>query len=391
MAKAIGRADWFAYFPEDYRWSAAVSMACSVSYWGGASMGEIDQVGKRLKDKVGDDEAWFDEWTGMGDRVRRLGLAAERKGNRLTAAALLKRACTYYQLGERFRTPKDRKALSAYRKSLDSFARFAGLVDSPKIERVEIPFEGGAALPAWLVHAQNTKKAKPPVVVFFDGLDVTKEIQYMLGVEDLIRRGMSVLIVDAPGNGESIRFRKLYLRYDHEVAGAAALDYLETRDDVNAKRAGVMGISLGGYYAPRNASMEKRFKACVGWGAEPDYHERWKRRIEAAYKSALSVPPHHILWILNAKTVEEALEKLEDFRLDGVVQKMRCPYLLVHGEDDQQVSLEAARALFRLVGSKDKTLRVFRNEEGGAQHCQMDNVPLAVPYICDWLAEKLKA
>ena len=195
MAKAIGRADWFAYFPEDYRWSAAVSMACSVSYWGGATMGEIDQAGKRLKEVVGDDEAWFDEWTGMGDRVRRLGLAAERKGNDLTAATLFKRACTYYQLGERFRTPKDRKALGAYRKSLDCFERFTKLTDTPRIERVEIPFEGDATLPAWLVHAENTKKAKPPRGVFRG-----RRVQY---------------ISMASSTSAMIK------------AGAAALDYLE--------------------------------------------------------------------------------------------------------------------------------------------------------------------
>lgn len=391
MTEAVRKAGWFAYFPDNYRWSAAISMLCSTSCWGAAVMGEIDQVGRRLAARVGDDALWFREWVRMGDRMRRLGMAAEREKRGLTAAAFYKRACTYYQAGERFRTPKDRRALGAYRKALDCFMRFARLTDRPRVERVEIPFEKGRSLPGLFVHAENTRRAKPPAVVFFDGLDVTKELQYMLGTEDLVRRGISVLLVDAPGNGEAIRFRKLYLRHDHEVAGAAALDYLETRPDVNAKRVAVMGISLGGYYAPRNASLERRFKACVGWGVEPDYHERWRKRIAASFKTALSVPSHHIQWILNAKSLEEALGKLEPFRLDGVVQKMRCPYLLVHGEDDQQVPLESARALFRMVGSKDKTLKVFTGSEGGAQHCQMDNAPLAAAFIHDWLKEKLGA
>lgn len=391
MAKAVGKAPWFAYFPENYRWSAAISMLYSSSYWGAAVMGEIDQVGRRLKNKVGDDRAWFREWVRMADHMRGLGMAAQRRKNHLTAAAFFKRACMYYQLGERFRTPKDKAALAAYRKSLDCFRRFACLTDRPRIEHVEIPYERGKKLPGILVHAENTRKARPPAVVFFDGLDVSKEVQYMLGTEDLIRRGISCLAVDGPGNGESIRFRNLHLRYDHEVAGSAALDYLETRKDVNAKRVGVMGISLGGYYAPRNASMEKRFKACVAWGAEPDYYDQWRRRLAAMFKTALSVRSHHILWILNVKTMDEALEKLKDFRLDGVVQKMRCPFLLVHGEDDQQSLPPRARAQFRMVGSKDKTLKIFKNSEGGAQHCQMDNVPLGASYIHDWLKEKLKA
>ena len=89
--------------------------------------------------------------------------------------------------------------------------------------------------------------------------------------------------------------------------------------------------------------------------------------------------------------MDQALEKLEGFKLGGVVEKMRCPFLLVHGQDDQQISMSVARKLYNAVGSKDKTLRVFTGKEGGAQHCQMDNVTLAVSCITDWLKEKLGA
>ena len=65
--------------------------------------------------------------------------------------------------------------------------------------------------------------------------------------------------------------------------------------------------------------MEKRFKACVAWGAIWDYYATWKKRIDQRFKTELSVPGHHIEWILNAKNLGDALEKLEGFRLDGVV------------------------------------------------------------------------
>ena len=103
------------------------------------------------------------------------------------------------------------------------------------------------------------------------------------------------------------------------------------------------------------------------------------------------MPEHHLSWIFNVKTTDEALEKLEGFKLDGVVQKMRCPFLLVHGEDDQQISASVARKLFKAVGSKDKTFKIFTGKEGGAQHCQADNTPLGTTYIFDWLKKKLKA
>ena len=113
---------------------------------------------------------------------------------------------------------------------------------------------------------------------------------------------MSVVVPDTPGVGESIRFRKNFLRYDYEVAGSAIIDWLEKRKDVNAKKVGIMASSLGGYYSPRSASMEKRIKACVAWGAIWDYHRIWKKRIDAAFKIQLPSPGNHLAWSFNVKT-----------------------------------------------------------------------------------------
>ena len=143
-----------------------------------------------------------------------------------------------------------------------------------------MPFEG-KSLPGYFVHAQNPKSARTPCVVFFDGLDVTKEIQFIAGVPDLIKRGISVLVMDGPGTGEAIRFRGLVLRHDYEKAGGACIDFLEKRSDVDPKKIGIVAISLGGYYAPRCASLDHRFAACIAWGAIWDYHAVWKGRIEA--------------------------------------------------------------------------------------------------------------
>src|SRR5262249_13299013 len=120
----------------------------------------------------------------------------------------------------------------------------------------------------------------------------------------------------------AIRFRGLVLRHDYEKAGSACIDFLEQRDDVDGKKIGIVAISLGGYYAPRCAALEPRFAACIAWGAIWDYHAVWKRRVEAQFKASLSVPGHHIVWILGATTLEDALQRLEPFKLDGVVQKM---------------------------------------------------------------------
>src|SRR5688572_9903534 len=226
---------YFMYFPGNYRWSAAfVNMIGSIAY-GGAEMGELHKIGRLLKDKAPeDDQAWFDACLKVAEGVRAYAEKWDKGGYRPSAAHAYLRACNYYQMAERFRTPKDEKALAIFKTGVRCFHRFAKLTDV-NIELVEVPFEGGS-LPGYFVRAQNAKSRRTPCVVFFDGLDVTKEIQYMRGVPDLIKRGISVLVMDGPGTGEAIRFRGHYLRHDYEVAGSACMDYLEKREDVDAKK-----------------------------------------------------------------------------------------------------------------------------------------------------------
>jgi len=379
---------YFMYFPGNYRWSAAfINMIGSIAY-GGAEMGELHKIGRMLKDKgAEDDAAWFEACVKVADGVRGYAEKWEKEGHRFSAAHAYLRACNYYQMAERFRTPKDKVGLDAYRRGVACFHRHVALTDL-KVEIVEVPYEGGS-LPGYFVHAQNAKSKRAPCVVFFDGLDVTKEIQFVRGVADLARRGISCLVMDGPGTGEAIRFRGFVLRHDYEVAGSACIDFLEKRADVDPKKIGVVAISLGGYYAPRCAAMEPRFAACIAWGAQWDYYATWKKRIDASFKTSLSVPGHHIMWILGVDSLDAALKALEPFRLDGVMQKMRCPFLLVHGADDEQIPLADARKQFDACGSKDKTFRVYTAEEGGAQHCQRDYLTLVVAEMWNWFEEKL--
>jgi dienelactone hydrolase len=378
------------YFPDNYRWSAEMMALLSTAPYGGPDIAEIDRAGRKLRAHVGDDEAWFRVMREEGEVLDRRAQNAEGKGQKLTAAATYLRACSLYQHAEHFRQPKDDAALEVFKRSLDCFRRFATLTDRPRIEFVDLPFDGGA-FPALFMHAENTKADRTPCVVRFPGFDTQKELQFFRGITDITRRGMSVLIVDGPGSGEALRFRNLLLRADYEVAGSAAINYLEKRKDVDANRIGIVALSLGGYFAPRCAAYDSRFKACVAWGAIWDYHETWRQRIERLRNASLSVPPHHLLWVTGTDDYEEALGRIEGFRLDGVAQKVQCPFLLTHGTEDEQVPLADARKLFDAIGSKDKTLRIFDAEEGGAQHCQRDYLTLVSAVIADWLVEKLCA
>ncbi len=378
----------FEYFPEHYRWSHGILLALSSAPWGGGEIDEIHRTGARLRVRMGDDQAWFEEWRRTGERVERVGRERAEAGHDVAAARYLLRAAHYYHVGERFLQPKSPEGLAAYRRGVDCFRDAASRLRHPRIEPVEVPYER-TSLPALLVHPEGGS-GPSPAMVFLDGFDITKEIQYFKGVPDLAARGIGCLIVDGPGNGEAIRFRHLPLHHETERYATACWEYLAKRPEIDPARIGVMAISLGGYYAPRAAAFEKRFAACIAWGAQWDYYATWKERLDRLARGevlALSVPPEHLCWVFGVETTDAALAKLEGFRLDGVVQQIECPFLLTHGEGDRQIPLALARKCFDAVGSKRKTFKVFTREEGGYHHCQSDNLSIGTSYMWDWLEE----
>ena len=384
----------FMYFPDNYRWSHGMLGALSTAPWGGAEIDEVHRIGLRIKDHLGDDQVWFREWTGEAERLEAIGNEKAAAGHAHSASAYLLRAALYAQIGERFLHPKTEASQASYKRSVEVFRKAAGLMARPRMENVEVPYEG-VTLPGILVHGDPVpgRKGKAPVMLFLDGFDITKEMQYFKGIPSLTARGISVLMLDGPGNGEAIRFRNLPLHYQTERHAGAAYDYLAARPEFDPKRIGIMALSLGGYYAPRAASMDQRFACCISWGPEWDYHTKWQQRlarIERGEALSLSVPWQHLLWVFGVKTKEEAFQKLEGFKLDGVIQKMRCPYLLVHGEGDAQAPTDHAEHMIAACGSVNKHMKVFTREEGGYHHCQIDNLSIGTAYMWDWLEDVLQ-
>ncbi len=377
---------WFEYFPENHMWSQGMMFGIEMSAWGAAALGEIDQIGQKLRGHEGDNERWWKEWVDMARRIEAFGDIEEEKGHRLTSGAYYLRAAIYYFCGERFMPPSERK-WETYRSCLRCFRR--GIERRyPEIERVEVPYEG-TTLPAWLLKAPV--KGPAPAVVMFDGLDNAKEMSVLFGGVEISKRGIHVLAIDGPGQGEALRLQGIASRHDYEVPAAAAYDYLASRSEINPERIAVMGFSMGGYYAPRAAAMDHRFAACVAWGGHFDYHESWTRRrkIMESGGTKLSAPGFQLPWVLGMPDMDACMKKLENYRLQDVAGKLICPFFCLHGEDDSIVPVEFAQRLYQAVGAENKTLRVLRAFEGGSEHCQEDNRQVGANIVADWLADNL--
>ena len=368
-------------------WSQAMMMAFGLAAWRASDFGDVDRAGRRLKRRVGDNDAWFSEWREIAEEAELRATEAERLGRLTTASDAYLRAATYYFFAERFLSHLNPDKLDAYRKSLACLVKGSARA-MPGLEKVKVPYEG-SHLSAYFLPPSGTTTPYASVV-FFDGLDICKEITVHFARE-LSRRGLACLVVDGPGQGESLRMQNIPSRHDYEVAARAAVDYLEGRADVDRARLGVMALSMGGYYAPRCAAFEKRFKACVAWGAHYDYHALWVKRkqVMEAGGSKISAPNFHLPWVLGVENMDQAMEALRAFTLQDVAKRITCPILITHGERDTIVPVENAYALFNEIISQDKELKVFRPEEGGAEHCQVDLLQVALAYMTDWMAEHL--
>ena len=254
---------------------------------------------------------------------------------------------------------------------------------------MEVPYER-TTLPALFMKTPVPGPA--PTVVIVNGMDNAKEMSIFFAGLEFARRGMHTLAMDGPGQGESLRLRGIHSRFDYEVPGAAAYDYVTRRPDVDAERVAIMGYSFGGYYSSRIAALEHRYAACVALSALHWDLAGWQTRIKEKNRSdpkSVAQSNFQFQWVVNAATPDDAIEVARKFSLADVAANIMCPFLVTHGGNDRVVPVENAPKLHAAVGSKDKTLRIFSTEEGGAEHAHVDNRQVGIDFAADWLSAKL--
>ena len=376
----------YKYFPKNYMWSLSVLRMLLA----GALIGEINRVGKKLEPlqeagPQGDNEAWHEHWVALAAQLETRGDEALSAGRLQTAYGNFQRASLYYFWSEAFLPPEDGRKVSSLKKLLEAFSKAAD-ASKGSIELVKIPYED-TTLPGYFMPADGVD-GPAPCLVMFGGLDSAKE-EFVSLAKDFNARGVSVLALDGPGQGEALKLQKLRSRFDYEVPAGAAYDYAASRDDVDESRIALFGASMGGYYAARAAAFEKRFVACIILGAQYDYRETWVRRMNIEPGAPLPAPQSHLFDVLGVANWDEALEALTPFTLAGVAEKIECPTIVTHGELDKQIAVEDAHAFFAELGAKDKELRIFTDEEGGSAHCQLDCWEPGYSYVADWVADKL--
>jgi alpha-beta hydrolase superfamily lysophospholipase len=341
---------------------------------GGGDFFEIIETASTIR--TGDEGNWYLKWNELGSTNFTKGVKAEEASKNSTSRDYFLRAANYYRMSDFYLAPDDKKEMPTYDRVVESFQR-ASMHFEHSFETVSVPFED-ITFPAYLV--KTRRKEKAPVVILMGGADSLKEEYYFRGVQECIERGMSCLLVDGPGQGAPLRKHRMYIIHDYEKPLSAIIDYLESRRDVESGKVGYVASSLGGYFAVRAAAYERRISAAVAWSACYDV-------LEDIYDF---FPPiqRRIRNIAGAKDDEEVREKLKPFTLKGSVEKVTCPLLVVHGEEDYVCSPRAAHRVYD-EAICPKTLKMYKKGELGALHAQQDNLDETKSYIFDWLMDNL--
>lgn len=319
-------------------------------------------------------DEWPRAWSACGAVHAQLGEEAEARGHYITAAQHYVQAAITYHFGKYLSVQQPDELRAAHEHVIRLYQKALPYLDPPG-QRVAIPYEDGGTMYGILRMPAHTSAhtPRPPVVILIPGLDSVKEELHGYG-DEFLKRGLAVLAIDGPGQGE-MEF-EYPMRHDYEVPVGYAIDYLERRPEVDATRVGLMGVSLGGYYAPRAAAFEPRVRAAIGVAGAYNFADRFERRpllTRAAFVHRLGAPDE-----------ATARAMLQRFDLAGAMERITCPLLVIMGRQDRLIAPEDAERMVAEAGG-DSELWMF---DEGNHVC--NNIPYKYrPQQADWMREKL--
>jgi len=398
-------------FADDAQYWFETQRAFGAAEYGGSLFGEVLAMASRIT--PGDYDSWYDAWNGAADRIAKEAGNQLARNHRISARDSFLRATSYYQSSEFFLhgNPKDPRIARAYRLSVDCYQQCAKLHD-PLIEPIEIPYEN-TTLPGYFHHADKSSTPRPTLIVH-TGFDGTAEEMHVSGARAAVERGYHVLAFDGPGQYGPLHREGLVFRPDWEKVVTPVVDFALSRSNIDPERIALMGVSLGGYLAPRAAAFEHRLSALIANDGIYDFGapfraavppEKWESfekalhaeeapRIDQLLEAQMKASPTarwsytHGMWATGAKSPRAFIAKALEYNLrGGVAETIKCPTLVCDAEDDLFFKSQPQDLYDHLTCRK--AMVHFTKAEGAGSHCQVGASRLAFARIFDWLDETM--
>ena len=356
---------------------------------GGAEIGEAFYVAGNIKD--GSPESWQNEWEKMAIRKETRAKNALKKGHKITARENYLKASNYYRTALVSMLP-DNPKFNKISKKIRTCMKTAGKLFEPQMRYFEVPFEN-TLLPSYFRPVIKDGKPRKTLLMIGGGETFIEDNVFYIESQT-IKRGYNFITVDIPGQG-MLPAKGFFFRKDTETQIKAILDVILKFPEVDPKKLAVYGISNGGYFVPRAATIEKRITAIVISSAVVDNYRMFKempfskdtqKQIDQwpAFKKAITSAVTW-RWGLDPKNIKGQTEATKEFQFDP--SRITCPVLDIVGAGEY-VNKETKRQqeeFLNKVGTQNKTLVITPENEGASSHCIGENRTLMAQIVFDWL------
>ena len=353
--------------PDLYTWAPDKRVAAANAHWAAriVSNGTSYPDFQATMSRIGRWDDWCREWGRTGQHYEDLAAAAE-SARLITAGEAWRRAALCWHWGKFVFSDHPDEQRAAHERTVACFRRGAGAL-SPPAQLVRIPY-AGTTLAAYL----RVPPGRRPVVIMIPGLDSVKE-ELQATAEYLLSRGLAVVAIDGPGQGEAED--DLPIEPAYERVTTAVVDYLRDRGDIDPDRIGVFGVSLGGYYAARSAAYEPRVRATVALSGP----YRWDLDWDALPPQTRTTFQHRS----GAASAGEARKRAGTLTLEQAAARISSPLLVAAGGRDRLVPAYHAERLAREAPGAE-LLMIPDGSHGLTNHA-----PESRSQMADWLAAQL--
>jgi pimeloyl-ACP methyl ester carboxylesterase len=291
-------------------------------------------------------------WSEVGLEIERKAAWYEEQGFSRAAHDLYLRACLLFGHAQYSFAPSDaRKAV--FRAAVNRCTEKVVALADHRMERVEIPFEGRTLY--GIAHYPGGVEPAP-LAILMPGMDMYKEDWTKVAAQYYVPRGIAVIAVDGPGQGESFGNGLLVsAESNYERAISTFIDHMVAKPEIDGERVAIWGVSMGSYWGLRTAAFDKRVKGvatamgCYG-------------NMETIFEKAQ--PGFKANFMRMTGYTDERTFDVEVAQRMGVSQlagKIECPVLMAYGEFDELSTLPETIELFEQI-TAPKRLMVFEQE-----------------------------